>query len=146
MKINIPRLILPICFVLISFLSLRAQLILKIIPPDLEELRKHNKCQLHLINPTSDSLHFHLLMNLEKDSGRVLYQAKSINMNIPPAQSIKCKWDSIVYIIQDKKYNILIAQEHDQYIPIGLYKLCLFAIDSISRKSIGNDCLQINVE
>ncbi len=137
---------LTLCCMIISILSLHAQLVIKIIPPDLEELRKQNKCGLHLINPSTDSLHFHLLMNLEKDSGGVLYQAKSIYINMPPTQSINCKWDSIVSLIQEDKYNLPISKKEYHNNPCGLYRLCLYAIDSLSRKSIGNDCLQINIE
>lgn len=140
------RLFLCTCLLFLFCILSNAQLILKITPPQLSELKTDNICELKLINPTKDSLQFKLFMNLESDTGKIYYQASSVEITISPRQSLYFKWDSIINKVESMKYKFQYSNAEHTILPIGLYRLCLFAIEYNSRRSVGKDCLQINLE
>lgn len=120
----------------------RAQVILKIIPPELNALKDSNQCNIQLINIGREQLKLMLSMDLKLDTNGSIYSAKSGPVILQAFESKSVSWDTLVI---SKNNHPLYSPSQKQILP-GLYNLCLEAIEISNRKKIGNDCLQIHIE
>jgi len=123
--------------VYISFNSqLNGQVVLKIIPPQLEDLILRKDCEFQLINKQEDELDIMMQLKIYNDTNSCILMEQSRKIKLIGNQNIFVNWDTLCLCRKEDQRELGKLEK-------GIYSISIIAKESNSTEIIGSDCLQI---
>ncbi len=114
---------------------MQGQMVVKIVPPELEEFLSTNSCEVMLINRNDSCFEIFLSLSLVHENDSCEWKQVSEGFKIPSQQQLDVNWDTL---------NALRENDCVFRIPLkGLYELQVRVKEKHSRNSIAVDRLQM---